>query len=172
LTPDIIEQIEKFNVSEACFLPPPRSINLILQLTWLDIGVFAALTAMTVLSVVIYLENTYYLLKKVRCPFKMKTLVWISAAPTVFCSLFLSAASGDCGRLRGTGSPAGTLRDGHHRGQYGAVLLLLSLSPSHENDQTEVQDFRVGIIPSRISPTCHLFPGNRFMDKRTLRPGR
>ncbi|XP_041062828.1 organic solute transporter subunit alpha-like [Carcharodon carcharias] len=81
--PDIIELIEKFNVSEACFLPPPRSINLILQLSWLDIGVFAALTAMTALSVIIYLENTYYLLKKVRCPFKMKTLVWISAAPTV-----------------------------------------------------------------------------------------
>ncbi|XP_078060571.1 organic solute transporter subunit alpha-like [Mustelus asterias] len=81
--PNIIEQIEKFNVSEACFLPAPRSINLILELSWLELGVFAALTAMTALSVIIYLENTYYLLKKVRCPFKMKTLVWISAAPTV-----------------------------------------------------------------------------------------
>ncbi|XP_067850646.1 organic solute transporter subunit alpha-like [Heptranchias perlo] len=81
--PHIIELIEKFNVSEACFLPPPISINLILQLTWLDISIFAVLTAMTVLSVIIYLENTYYLLKKVRCPFKKKTLAWNSAAPTV-----------------------------------------------------------------------------------------
>ncbi|XP_067898873.1 organic solute transporter subunit alpha-like [Heterodontus francisci] len=81
--PDIVELMEKFNISEACLLPPPRSINLILNLTWLDIGVFAALTAMTALSVIIYMENTYYLLKGVRCPFKMKTLVWISAAPTV-----------------------------------------------------------------------------------------
>ncbi|XP_060690598.1 organic solute transporter subunit alpha-like [Hemiscyllium ocellatum] len=83
LSEDIIELIEKYNVSAACFLPPPRSIDLILQLSWLDIGVFAALTALTALSLVIYLENTYYLLKKVSCLIKVKTLVWISAAPIV-----------------------------------------------------------------------------------------
>uniref|UniRef100_UPI00398EAC54 organic solute transporter subunit alpha-like n=1 Tax=Pristiophorus japonicus TaxID=55135 RepID=UPI00398EAC54 len=79
----VIELIEKFNMSEACFLPAPKSINLILQLSWLDLGIFATLTAMTALSVVIYLENTYYLMKKVKCPIKTKTLVSISAAPTV-----------------------------------------------------------------------------------------
>ncbi|XP_072427842.1 organic solute transporter subunit alpha-like [Chiloscyllium punctatum] len=83
LSEDIIELIEKYNVSAACFLPPPRSIDLILQLSWLDIGVFAALTALTALSLIIYLENTHYLLKKVSCLIKVKTLVWISAAPTV-----------------------------------------------------------------------------------------
>ncbi|GCC33460.1 hypothetical protein chiPu_0011929, partial [Chiloscyllium punctatum] len=82
LSEDIIELIEKYNVSAACFLPPPRSIDLILQLSWLDIGVFAALTALTALSLIIYLENTHYLLKKVSCLIKVKTLVWISAAPT------------------------------------------------------------------------------------------
>ncbi|XP_032887637.1 organic solute transporter subunit alpha isoform X1 [Amblyraja radiata] len=82
-SPDILELMEKFNVSEACFLPPPISIQLILQLTWLDIGVFAALTAMTVLTIAIYLEITCYLMDKVKCPIKRKTLMWNSAAPTV-----------------------------------------------------------------------------------------
>ncbi|XP_062901354.1 organic solute transporter subunit alpha-like isoform X1 [Mobula hypostoma] len=84
LPPNILELIEKFNVSKACFLPPPRSFNLIMELTWLDIGVFGMLTLITVLSILIYLENACYLLSKVKCPIKKKTLMWNSASPTVF----------------------------------------------------------------------------------------
>ncbi|XP_072897799.1 organic solute transporter subunit alpha-like [Hemitrygon akajei] len=84
LPPNILELIEKFNVSEACFLPPPRSLKLIMELTWLDMGVFGTLTLITVLSILIYLENACYLLSKIKCPIKRKTLMWISASPTVF----------------------------------------------------------------------------------------
>lgn len=40
-------------------------------------------TTMTLLSVVIYLEEVSYLFRKIRCPIKMKTLCWSSSAPTV-----------------------------------------------------------------------------------------
>ncbi|XP_069753675.1 organic solute transporter subunit alpha-like [Narcine bancroftii] len=80
---EVLEMIEKFNVSEACFLPPPRTINLLLQLTWLDLSIFATLTVVTMLSIFIYLDNCWYLMTKVKCPIKRKTLMWMSAAPTV-----------------------------------------------------------------------------------------
>ncbi|XP_041261710.1 organic solute transporter subunit alpha isoform X4 [Onychostruthus taczanowskii] len=38
---------------------------------------------MTLLSVVIYVEEVSYLFRKIRCPIKMKTLCWSSSAPTV-----------------------------------------------------------------------------------------
>lgn len=40
-------------------------------------------TTMTLLSVVIYVEEVSYLFRKIRCPIKMKTLCWSSSAPTV-----------------------------------------------------------------------------------------
>lgn len=40
-------------------------------------------TIMTLLSVVIHVEEVLYLTRKIRCPIKMKTLCWSSSAPTV-----------------------------------------------------------------------------------------
>ncbi|XP_010008314.1 PREDICTED: organic solute transporter subunit alpha [Nestor notabilis] len=40
-------------------------------------------TIMTLLSVAIFVEEVFYLTRKIRCPIKMKTLCWSSSAPTV-----------------------------------------------------------------------------------------
>ncbi|XP_010172443.1 organic solute transporter subunit alpha, partial [Antrostomus carolinensis] len=42
-------------------------------------------TIMTLLSVMIFVEEVFYLTRKIRCPIKMKTLCWSSSAPTVVC---------------------------------------------------------------------------------------
>lgn len=58
-------------------------------------------TIMTLLSVVIYVEEVSYLFRKIRCPIKMKTLCWSSSAPMV------SWALGVLGGIVLGGQPAG-----------------------------------------------------------------
>ncbi|NXS14203.1 OSTA protein, partial [Neodrepanis coruscans] len=56
------------------------------SLAELDVAQLAILglcTIMTLLSVVIFVEEAFYLTHKIRCPIKMKTLCWSSSAPTV-----------------------------------------------------------------------------------------
>lgn len=40
-------------------------------------------TILTLVSVVIYVEEALYIYRKTSCPIKMKTLCWSSSAPTV-----------------------------------------------------------------------------------------
>ncbi|KAL8188270.1 UNVERIFIED_CONTAM: Organic solute transporter subunit alpha, partial [Gekko kuhli] len=48
-----------------------------------DYGITGAMTFLTLFSILIFIEEALYLSEKVRCPVKMKTLIWSSSAPTV-----------------------------------------------------------------------------------------
>lgn len=48
-----------------------------------QLAIMGLATIMTLLSVAIFVEEAFYLTRKIRCPIKMKTLCWSSSAPTV-----------------------------------------------------------------------------------------
>ncbi|KAM8953440.1 organic solute transporter subunit alpha [Pelodytes ibericus] len=75
--------INNFSIPWACVSEPPSSSNLPFLLDTLQLSILGILTVLSLLSVIIYLEDAFYLKKKVPCPVKRKTLLWNSAAPTV-----------------------------------------------------------------------------------------
>ncbi|MEE6511280.1 hypothetical protein FKM82_017760 [Ascaphus truei] len=72
-----------YSVPKSCFSKPPRAAQLLYNLDTLQLCIFGILTFLTLLSVVIFIEDAFYLTKKVRCPSKRNTFLWNSAAPTV-----------------------------------------------------------------------------------------
>lgn len=48
-----------------------------------QLAIMGLATIMTLLSVAIFVEEVFYLIRKIRCPIKMTTLCWSSSAPTV-----------------------------------------------------------------------------------------
>lgn len=53
------------------------------ELDLAQLAILGLATIMTLLSVAIFVEEVFYLTRKIRCPIKMKTLCWSSSAPTV-----------------------------------------------------------------------------------------
>lgn len=82
--PRLIEHlIRNLSVPISCFSQPPKSVDLLKQLDTLQLTILGLLTGLTLLSLIIFIEEAFYLTKKVSAPLKSNTLVWSSAAPTV-----------------------------------------------------------------------------------------
>ncbi|KAM9331727.1 organic solute transporter subunit alpha-like [Pholidichthys leucotaenia] len=70
-------------IDPACLQEPPLAIDMIRQLDTFEFCLFAMLTFMSCVSLILYLEQCVYIYKKVSYP-KKSTIIWINgAAPAI-----------------------------------------------------------------------------------------
>ncbi|XP_028925230.1 organic solute transporter subunit alpha isoform X1 [Ornithorhynchus anatinus] len=168
---EVLELIRaNYTIPEACFSKPPTAIQLLKQLSPVELAITVLLTLLTLGSVAIYVEDAAYLRRNIRCPIKRRTLLWKSSAPTLLLHLLLPADAGDGGRLwrkEGDADSSEGYADGR---QHGPLLLLLSLLPSLHHDQEEAAAADAGPLPVRL-PQDGLRPGGVAAHaRRHLRP--
>ncbi|XP_075720208.1 organic solute transporter subunit alpha [Rhinoderma darwinii] len=75
------------SIQPSCYSLPPSAARLPYLLDTVQLCIMGILTILTIIAVIIYLEDAIYIIKKVQCPMKKRTSLWSSAAPTVV-SLF------------------------------------------------------------------------------------
>ncbi|XP_069830547.1 organic solute transporter subunit alpha [Dendropsophus ebraccatus] len=71
------------SVPPSCVSRPPAAAQLPYLLDTVQLCIMGILTVLCALSIIIYLEDVAYILRKVKCPAKKRTSLWSSAAPTV-----------------------------------------------------------------------------------------
>ncbi|XP_036602058.1 organic solute transporter subunit alpha [Trichosurus vulpecula] len=71
------------SVPAECLSHPPAAAQLLSKLNSMQLAISGILTLFTVVSIIIYVEDAFYLYKHIQCPIKRKTLIWNSSAPTV-----------------------------------------------------------------------------------------
>ncbi|XP_073445470.1 organic solute transporter subunit alpha isoform X1 [Dendrobates tinctorius] len=75
--------MNNYSIPPSCFSLPPTAARLPYLVDTLQLSIMGILTVLSIISVIIYLEDAIYILKKVQCPMKKRTSLWSSAAPTV-----------------------------------------------------------------------------------------
>ncbi|XP_075058434.1 organic solute transporter subunit alpha isoform X2 [Mixophyes fleayi] len=75
--------MNNYSVPKSCLSIPPTASQLPYMLDTVQLCLMGILTTLSIISVILYLEDAFYIVKKVRCPVKRKTFLWKSAAPTV-----------------------------------------------------------------------------------------
>ncbi|KAM4545897.1 organic solute transporter subunit alpha-like [Odontesthes bonariensis] len=79
---------EQYNstIDPACLQEPPLALDVIKQLDVFGIILYAMLTSMSCISLLLYLEQCVFIYKKLPCP-KKTTIIWISGAAPVIATM-------------------------------------------------------------------------------------
>ncbi|XP_078479744.1 organic solute transporter subunit alpha-like, partial [Lampetra planeri] len=84
LPPVLLQMLlENGSVDPACVGQPPTSEVMLQSMDLTMALLYGGLTLLTALCTAVYLEEVVYLQRKIQCPYKRKTLVWINGAAPV-----------------------------------------------------------------------------------------
>ncbi|XP_048851277.1 organic solute transporter subunit alpha-like [Brienomyrus brachyistius] len=73
-------------IDPSCLQQPPLAIDIIIELDALGIILYAGLTLMAVLSMLIYIEGTIYIFRKVPYP-KKQAIIWVNGAAPIIATM-------------------------------------------------------------------------------------
>ncbi|XP_044148425.1 organic solute transporter subunit alpha [Bufo gargarizans] len=75
------------SVPPSCFSLPPTAAQLPYLVDTIQLCIMGILTILSIISIIVYVEDALYIMKKVQCPMKKRTSLWSSAAPTVISTI-------------------------------------------------------------------------------------